>query len=98
MVSFLKANQNLSADEHGNIGQVATGAIMTLIVVGVLGIVGLAIMDGIQENSPVDANSSFYETQTNFIAGITSAFGMSGTLLLVIIAVAIVGIVIRLAM
>lgn len=94
----MKANRSLSMDEKGNIGQVATGAIMTLIVVGVLGIVGLAIMDGIADNSPVDANSSFYDTQTSFISGISSAFGMSGTLLLVIIAVAIVGIVIRLAM
>lgn len=97
----MKANvyaQKLISDENGNIGQVATGAIMTLIVVGVLGIVGLAIMDGIADNSPVDNSSEFYSTQSNFVSGISSAFGMSGTLLLVIVAVAIVGIVIRLAM
>ncbi len=56
----MKANQHLYSDTSGNIGQVATGAIMTLIVVGVLGIVGMAIMDGVSTSSTIADDTYSY--------------------------------------
>lgn len=94
----MKANSSLALNDAGNMGTVAVGAIITIVVAGVLGVVGLAIMDGVTDSTNLDESTNFATAHASFASGISGAFGMSGTLLLVVVAIAILGLVIKLAM
>ena len=69
---------------------VAISAIMTLIVVGVMLYVGLQVMDGVEGTSSFATGDTFYNTSEAVTDGVESSFSLSGTMMLIIIAGAII--------
>jgi len=76
-------------DESGQMGAVT--AVMTLILVGAILFVGLAVMDGVADSTGLESGDTFYNASTDVTSGVESAFGMSGTLMIIIIAAAVIG-------
>jgi hypothetical protein len=82
-----KANQFLN-DEKGQVSGPVI-AVMTLILVGAILYVGVSVMDGIQESTSLSEDDEFYNASNQITSGVEGAFGMAGTLMLIIIATAI---------
>lgn len=86
----MKANNfMMRGDDSGQMGAVT--AVMTLILVGAVLFVGLSVMDGISESTALESGDTFYNASTDVTSGVESAFGMSGTLMIIIIASAVIG-------
>ena len=87
-----KANNFLSKftkDENANVtGPVM--AVMGLILVGSILFVGLAVMDGIQSGTALEENDTFYTASASVTDGVSDAFGLTGVLMIIIIAVAVI--------
>ena len=87
-----KANSFLSKlikDEKANVtGPVM--AVMGLILVGSILFVGLAFMDGIQSGTSLEQGDTFYNASTSVTDGVSDAFGLTGVLMIIIIAVAVI--------
>lgn len=64
-------------------------AVMTLILVGAILYVGVSVMDGIEDSTTLTENDTFYNTSNDITSGVEGSFGMAGTLMLIIIATAI---------
>jgi len=67
----------------------AIGAVLGIIVVGAMLTVGLAINAGISDSVVIDATSPYYDASQSVVGGTTSAYAMSGTLQLVLMAGAV---------
>jgi len=83
-----KANRFLSDEK----AQTLTGpvmAVMTLILVGSILYVGIAVMDGVESSINLESGDTFYNTSQDITTGVEGSFGMAGTLMLIIIAAAI---------
>lgn len=87
-----KANQFIN-DEKAQAGGAVT-AVMTLIMVGAFIMVGLMVMSGIYDSTGLEEGDAFYNATEEVASGTESAFGMSGTLMLVIIAGAVLSVLI----
>jgi len=93
-----KSNRFLSNDT-AQAGNGPVMAVMLLIVVGTLLYVGIAIMDGIETSTAqsytddglgnVTGYDTFYNVSQDITTGVEGSFGMAGTLMLIIIAAAI---------
>lgn len=95
----MKANNFLS-NEHaqmGGMGGVAIGAALTLVVLGVLLYVGLDIMQGVDDSSSIESGDTFYNASTDITSGVETSFSLTGTLMLVIIAAAIISVLLMFA-
>ncbi|MDV0447422.1 hypothetical protein MsAg5_13120 [Methanosarcinaceae archaeon Ag5] len=67
----------------------AIGAVFGVIVVGAMLTIGLSINAGISDSVTIDENSSYYNASQSVITGTTAAYGMSGSLQLVLMAGAV---------
>gem|GEM_PF-3851956 len=81
----------IAGDKNANMGSmafasIAIGVIMALVLAGALLTVGLNINSGLSDSSPIDANSSYYNASQSVIRGTTSAYEMTGTMQIVIVA------------
>jgi asparagine N-glycosylation enzyme membrane subunit Stt3 len=83
------ANQFLNDEKAQVSGPVM--AVMTLILVGAILFVGVSVMDGIEESTGLSSGDTFYNTSEDITSGVESSFGMAGTLMLIVIATAILG-------
>ena len=89
----MKANRFMTNDKaQTGMGGVAIGAVLALIVIGVLLYVGLSIMEGVTDSAALESGDTFYNTSNTITTGVESSFGLTSVLLLVIIAAAIIGI------
>jgi len=87
-----KANRFLN-DEKAQTGGAVT-AVMTLIMVGAFIMVGLMVMSGIYDSTGLESGDTFYNASEEVATGAESAFSMSGTLMLIIIAGAVLAVLI----
>jgi hypothetical protein len=87
-----KANRFIN-DEQAQAGGAVT-AVMTLIMVGAFIMVGLMVMSGIYDSTGLTENDTFYNASEEVASGAESAFTMSGTLMLIIIAGAVLSVLI----
>lgn len=77
-------------DESGQINPaVALGAILAVVLSAAFLVIGTVVLQGIVDGTSMEAGDTFYFTLDNITNSIESAMGLSGTLLLVIIGVAI---------
>ena len=95
----MKANSFLSRDDAQvtGMGGVAIGAALTLVVLGVLLYVGLDIMQGVDDSSTIESGDTFYNASTDVTQGVETSFSLTGTLMLVIIAAAIISVLLMFA-
>jgi hypothetical protein len=87
--STMKANSFLS-DEKGQLDiNLALVAILGLVLAAAFLVIGTVVIQGVVDGSGIESGDSFYYTLDNITSSIESAMGLAGTLLLVIIGVAI---------
>lgn len=82
-----KSNRFLNDEKAQVSGPVM--AVMTLILVGAILYVGVSVMDGIEDSTSLESGDTFYNTSEDITDGVEGSFGMAGTLMLIIIATAI---------
>ena len=92
-----KANRFIS-DDKAQMGNVGIQAVMALIVIGVMIYVGLQIMEGVVDSSALESGDTFYNTSQTVTEGVEASFSLTGVLMLVIIAAAIIAILMMFAM
>ena len=63
---------------------------LTVIIAGVVGFVGINVMQGTYEQTALSSGDPFYNASGNFTDGLTTFFGQTGTVFTVIILVVIV--------
>lgn len=83
----------LLEDEKAQMGN-PVNAVMTLIMVGAFVMVGIMVMSGIYDSTGLEDGDTFYNASEEVAGGAESAFSMSGTLLLIIIAGAVLAVLI----
>jgi len=71
-------------------GNIAINAVLALVVVGVMLYIGLQIMQGVDDSSNIESGDTFYNASTDVTTGVETSFSLSGTMMLVIIAGAII--------
>ena len=85
----MKANRFVS-DIKGQLDiNLAVAAVLGLVLVSAFLVIGTVVLQGIVDGAGIVENDTFYTTLTNLTANIESAMSLAGTLLLVIIGVAI---------
>jgi len=84
-----KSNHFLSEETASGNGPVM--AVMTLVILGALLFVGLSVMEGISDSTALESGDTFYNASASVTSGVEDSFGMSGTLMLIVIATAILG-------
>lgn len=85
----MKANRFIES-ESGQINPaVALGAILAVVLSAAFLVIGTVVLQGIVNGTNISSGDTFYYTLNNITSSIESAMGLSGTLLLVIIGVAI---------
>lgn len=87
-----KANRFIN-DEQAQAGGAVT-AVMSLVMVGAFIMVGIMVMSGIYDSTGLEANDTFYTASTQVASGAENAFSMTGTLMLIIIAGAVLSVLI----
>lgn len=87
---MVKANCFLN-NETAQATSMPVMAVMSLILLGSILYVGISVMDGIHESTALESGDTFYNASSSVTTGVETAFGMSGTLLLIVIAAAILG-------
>ena len=92
-----KANRFI-ANDKAQMGNVGIQAVMALIVIGVMIYVGLQIMEGVVDSSALTSGDTFYNTSVTVTEGVEASFSLTGVLMLVIIAAAIIAILMMFAM
>lgn len=95
----MSANSFLANDKAqvSGMGGVAISAALTLVVLGVLLYVGLDIMQGVDDSSTINVGDTFYNASTAVTSGVDTSFSLTGTLMLVIIAAAIISVLLMFA-
>jgi len=84
-----KANGFL-ADTRGQLDiNLAVAAILGLILCSAFLVIGIVVLQGIVDGAGIGVNDTFYLTLDNVSSDIESSMGLAGTMLLVIIGVAI---------
>lgn len=95
----MKANSFISNDNaQMGTGNIAINAVLVLVVVGVMLYVGLQIMQGIDDSNTITSTTvnnsttydTFYNASQDVTTGVETSFSLSGTMMLVIIAGAII--------
>lgn len=77
-------------DESGQLNiNLAVGAILAVVLAAAFLVIGVVVLQGIVDGAGVASGDTFYLTLDNITGSIESAMGLGGTLLLVIIGVAI---------
>lgn len=85
----MKANRFI-VDEKGQLDpQLAVGAILMVVLAAAFLVIGTVVLQGVVDGAGITAGDEFYYTLDNITNSIESAMGLGGTLLLVIIGVAI---------
>lgn len=85
----MKANRFV-ADIKGQLDiNLAVAAVLGLVLVSAFLVIGTVVLQGIVDGSGITSGDTFYTTLDNLTSSIQSAMGLAGTLLLVIIGVAI---------
>lgn len=85
----MKANSFLS-NESGQLNiNLAIGAILAVVLAAAFLVIGVVVLQGIVDGSSIASGDTFYNTLDNITSSIESAMGLGGTMLLVIIGVAI---------
>ena len=85
----MKANRFV-ADIKGQLDiNLAVAAVLGLVLVSAFLVIGTVVLQGIVDGSGIESGDTFYLTLDNLTSSIQSAMGLAGTLLLVIIGVAI---------
>lgn len=85
----MKANRFV-ADIKGQLDiNLAVAAVLGLVLVSAFLVIGTVVLQGIVDGSGITSGDTFYLTLDNLTSSIQSAMGLAGTLLLVIIGVAI---------
>ena len=85
----MKANRFI-VDEKGQLDpQLAVGAILMVVLAAAFLVIGTVVLQGVVVGAGITAGDEFYYTLGNITNSIESAMGLGGTLLLVIIGVAI---------
>ena len=64
---------------------------VTVIIAGVVGYVGINIMSNTQDTTNLASGDAFYSAQTNLTDGLQSFFSQLGTVFVVIVLVVIIG-------
>lgn len=64
---------------------------ITVIIAGVVGYVGINIMSNTQETTGLSSGDPFYESQTNLTDGLQSFFSQLSTVFIVIVLVVVIG-------
>jgi len=64
---------------------------ITVIIAGVTGYVGINIMSSTKETTGLSQNDSFYDSSQNLTDGLQSFFNQLGTVFVVIVLVVIIG-------
>ena len=78
------------ADIKGQLDiNLAVAAVLGLVLVSAFLVIGTVVLQGIVDGSGITSGDTFYLTLDNLTSSIQSAMGLAGTLLLVIIGVAI---------
>lgn len=72
------------------------GVVLSLVVVGVIALVGVLVMSTVSESTSLDNNSSFYSGQQDIIDGLNSAFGLMEVVFIVLLLSAIIALLIGL--
>jgi hypothetical protein len=72
-------------------GNLAIGAMMSLILIGILGYVGITIMDGVESGIETTENSTFNESMNSLTGGIETGFDFISVLIIVTLATAVIG-------
>jgi hypothetical protein len=72
-------------------GNLAIGAMMSLILIGILGYVGITIMDGVESGIETTDNSTFNESMNSLTGGIETGFDFISVLIIVTLATAVIG-------
>ena len=67
----------------------AVAAVLGLVLVAAFLVIGTVVLQGVVDGAGIEAGDTFYNTLDNLTNNIESAMGLAGTLLLVIIGVAI---------
>lgn len=67
----------------------AVGAVLGLILCAAFIVIGIVVLEGVTDGAGLDANDTFYTALTTITTSIGSAISLAGTMLLVIIGVAI---------
>lgn len=85
----MKANRFV-ADIKGQLDiNLAVAAVLGLVLVSAFLVIGTVVLQGIVDGAGIESGDTFYSTLDNLTSSIQSAMGLAGTLLLVIIGVAI---------
>lgn len=64
---------------------------ITVIIAGVVGYVGINIMSNTQETTGLQSGDPFYESEQNLTDGLQSFFSQLGTVFIVIVLVVVIG-------
>lgn len=64
---------------------------ITVIIAGVVGYVGINIMSNTQETTGLSSGDPFYESQTNLTSGLQDFFSQLSTVFIVIVLVVVIG-------
>lgn len=85
----MKANQ-FTNDESGQLNiNLAIGAILAVVLASAFLVIGVVVLQGIVDGSTIAVNDTFYLALDNITTSIESAMSLGGTMLLVIVGVAI---------
>ena len=76
----------LSAYRRGDIGSDSIGIVMMLVMLGVIGFVGLMIMDKVQDVAQLDSSSPFYNASTSMTDAIQTGFDLVPIIIIVAVA------------
>lgn len=64
---------------------------ITVIIAGVVGYVGINIMSNTRQSTSLDENDTFYGASQNLSDGLSSFFSQIGTVFIVIVLVVVIG-------
>ncbi len=79
-------SDGLSAYRRGDIGSDSIGIVMMLVMLGVIGFVGLMIMDKVQTVSALDETSAFYNSSSSLTDAVQTGFDLVPIIIIVAVA------------
>lgn len=85
-----KANRFIHDEEAQMTGPLQ--AVMGLIMIGILIFIGIMVMSGVYDSNDLEENDTFYEASESVAEGTESAFTMTGTLMFIIVAGAVLSV------
>lgn len=86
----MKAIRSFMKDQSGQLNiNLAIGAILAVVLAAAFLVIGVVVLQGIVDGASITSGDTFYNALTNITSSIESAMALGGTMLLVIIGVAI---------